>query len=352
MKKIITSITAALLLAACSNHTDTEPPYDVKQLRSDVINTLEKNTTQAFSESINDLHSTIVQLSSSVTKKNLDLVKTAWKTAAKNYSSIEVFNFGEIKSTNIQTAFYSWGANETAIEDYISSSNSITEEAINNLPTNSRGLSAIEYLVFESTEEATLQSFTNPRRVDYLVSLAKNLVSKAATYTSLWENYRNSFIENEATGVNGSINQVVNQLYALLEDVKSFKIGQPAAIEKIVTADASLLQAEKSSYSLVLIQKNIKSIEHLYFGLDNGLDDYIFSITKNNELNQEIRKEIKAIKERISDFKIVPLKEAIYNQNEQVKDLYSHIRNLLILIKVDVSNSLSVTITVTDNDGD
>ena len=340
------------VLLACNSDSDNQETFNLKQLRADLINSVEQPTTTLFFESIQNLHTIIIAFSNDISIENLHKTKEAWKIAAGTFSTIEPYNFGEIKSTNIQTAFYSWGANDTGINEYISSNKSIDEETINSLSTTYRGLSAIEFLLFELSDQETIDSFSNSRRIEYLMVLGSNLVTKAEIYKTLWKTSRKNFIENIQTGINGSINQIVNQIYALLEDVKSFKIGQPAAIEKTNTPDAEKLQAEKSKFSLTLIQKNIESIKKIYFGNANGLDDYIFSETKNTKLNDKISKTFTDIENTINNLNSKPLKENIFDKPNEVKILYDKIKYLLLLMKIDVANVLSVTITVTDNDGD
>ncbi|CAM1368365.1 imelysin family protein [Tenacibaculum xiamenense] len=348
---LIASLILTILIIACSSESDTQATFDVRQLRADLINSIEQPTTALFTQSIQDLNTAMVSFSNNITVQTLQELKENWKQAADAFSSIEPYNFGEVKSSNIQTSFYTWGADDNDINQYIASTNPINQESINSFPTTRRGLSAIEFLLFELSEQETINSFSDSRRIDYLIALGTNLVSKADAYKTLWENTRNNFIENNQSGINGSINQVVNQMYALLEDIKSLKIGQPAAIEETNSPDAELLQAEKSEYSLILIKKNIESIKALYFGNSNGLDDYIFSKTSTNELNNKVSTTFTNIENAISELN-VPLKEAISSNQTEVQRLYDKIRDLLVLMKIDIANALSVTITVTDNDGD
>ncbi|WP_299122878.1 imelysin family protein [uncultured Tenacibaculum sp.] len=352
IKNILITILGLLFIIACNSNSDSVPAYDIKQLRTDIINNVEKPTTDNFVKSIDDLNMAINNFMSTTNEANLESVKKAWKLAAQNYSLIQVLNIGDIKTSYIQTSFFSWVANENAIEDYISSTKEISEQAINSISTNSRGLSAIELLIFKNTNTETLQSFSNTRRKNYLKVLGLNLVSKATIYNTKWASFRTKFIENQTTGISGGINQVVNQMYALLEDVKSYKIGQPAGIEKTVSPDASILQATKSSYSLELIKKNIENVKNIYFGKDNGIDDYVSFIAKNEELNNKIKNQIQTLELSISSLNTTYLKDAIFNKKPEVKKLYDEVRNLLILIKTDVASTLSVTITFTDNDGD
>lgn len=354
MKKIILPLLLLLIVSCGGNENQQNNNYDVKQLRSAIINTIQQPTTSAFVNSINELNNSIVTFSNTTNQQNLTIVKNTWKKAATEFSLIEAINIGDIKDAAILTSLYSWNANETAIENYISSNKEINATALNSNPTNTRGLSAIEYLISEDDATTTLQQFNNSRRLNYLKALGENLVQKTTTYTSIWNNFETDFIENNSTGINGGINQVVNAMYALLEDVKTFKIGQPAGIEKTTDIDITLLQAEKSENSLLFIEKNIEMIERLYFGNKNGLDDYVFSITDNNELNDKLKQQFEEVYSVISKIKSTnsSLKEAVSTNKNDVQNLYSAVRKLLVLIKTDVSSTLSITITVTDNDGD
>ena len=350
--RLIYTFIFTMLIIACSRDSDNQETFDLKQLRADLINTVGNPTTKLFIENIQNLHSAIVTLSNTISVENLHLAKKAWKNTAIAFSAIEPYNFAEVKNSNIQTAFYSWDANDTGINEYINSNKTIDEESINSLSTTLRGLSAIEFLLFNGADLETIDSFSNSRRIKYLTVLGKNLVSKAEVYKTLWKITTDNFIENRQTGIHGSINQVVNQIYALLEDIKSFKIGQPAGIEKTNIPDIEKLQAEKSKLSLTLIQKNLESIRKLYFGNVNGLDDYIFSETKNNDLNEKIAKTFTEIENIITDFEGQSLEETIFQKPNEVTSLYTKIRYLLLLMKIDVANVLSITISVTDNDGD
>ncbi|CAM1364180.1 conserved protein of unknown function [Tenacibaculum soleae] len=351
IKKIAITITA-LLLITCNSNTETIPDFDIQKLRADIISDIETPYTNGFIESIDLLNTSIQNFTNTPNENNLLIAKNNWKLAAKNYSLIEVLNIGEIKTSYIQTSFYSWVANKNGIEDYISSNKEITESNINAISTNLRGLATIEYLLFKDNITETINNFLNSRRKQYLNTVSLNLTSKATLFNVKWNTFRNTFIENNATGINGSVNQIVNQMYALLEDIKSYKIGQPAGIEKTTIADANILQAQMSNNSLSLIKSNINGIKNLYFGNNNGIDDLVSAITKNQTLNTKIKNQIKTIENTILQFNTTPLKTAINTKKELVKTLYDQVKQLLILIKTDVASTLSVTVTFTDNDGD
>lgn len=359
MKKIsFIYLFTVLLLVACKGDEDiqVEPKkqaFAIEALRSEFINQIETPATIALGESISDLNTKISNFTATISEENLEALKLSWKQVATHFSTIEVLAIGDVKKSLIMPSFYTWQANEAAITDYIASTNPITKEAINIKPTTMRGLAAIEFLIFETSPSETITAFSNDeRRKNYLTVLGENLVDKFIVLDNIWSTYRNKFIENNETGINGGVNMLVNQMNALLENIRRFKIGEPAGLEVTNSPDATGLQAEKSEYSLALIEANIASIKRVYFDTEHSLDDYVNHITTSSTLNDKIEAQFTIIDEDIADLSNAALKDAITTQPKKVEKLYNDIRALLVLVKTDVASALSVTITFTDNDGD
>lgn len=308
------------------------------------ISNLVTNTTK-LNEAINNFTIT-------TNETNLSSLRDAWKEVAISFSKTQIGNLGDIQMSAVYLSIYSWDANEIKIEEFIASSTPISESEIITLPAKARGLSAIEYLIFENDIASTINSFSNQRRKDFLLSLGENVVSKINSLDNQWKSYSNSFINNTSTGINGSINFIVNQMNFVLENVRRFKVGEPAGIENSSIVDVTLLQADKSEISLEMIKENIASIKTAYYGNAEGLDDYVSSIAKNEDVNEAIANTFSAIENNIASLSNSSLKNAITTNNSQVTALHKNIKDLIILIKVDVASILSITVTFTDNDGD
>ncbi|WBX72537.1 hypothetical protein PG913_06305 [Tenacibaculum pacificus] len=103
-KTIIITITSLLFLS-CNNDSETVSSFDIQKLRSDIITNTETSITNNFIKSIDDLNNSIQIFTTNPNESNLLLAKNTWKTAAKNYSLIQVLNIGEIKTSYIQTSF-------------------------------------------------------------------------------------------------------------------------------------------------------------------------------------------------------------------------------------------------------
>ena len=356
MKTVIFGVFIACftLLLGCSKDGLTEKKtFDVFNYRQEYTDYLIHPAITKFVSEVRNLNEASIKFTENTNKENLLILKKSWKNTAISFSKTEIGNLGEIKASAIYLSIYSWGANELKIEEFITSTNIIKQGIIIGLPTNSRGLSAIEYLLFDADLETTVNSFSNLRRKGFLTALAYNLLEKSESLEEQWKNYSPSFISNTlTTGINGSINLIVNQLNVLLENVVRFKIGIPAGLENSAYINSSILQAYRSEISLELIQENIKAVKSVYYGIPEGLDDYIFSITNNETINSAVAKTFLSIETNIASLLHTTLKSAIENKNPIIIELYNQIKNLTILLKVDVASTLSLTITFTDNDGD
>lgn len=355
MKKIILYIITLIWFFSCGNDTNntvegTSKVFDKRELRRNLIEKVEQPFTINLVKNCKDLQSKINDFAINETEENLTILQNTWKKVANEYAKNEVLNIGDIKKSLIHNAFYSWEVNDDFVEKYIKSSEEISVTKINEIQANARGFAAIEYLIFDNSKDKTLLFFKEPRRVQFLKVLGENLVNKAEKLAKKWKEYRPIFINNDKKGIEGGVNIIVNQMNGLLEDVKKYKIGEPAAIEKGGDPNALLLQAEKSSHSLELIKYNIQGIKAVYFGDTMGLDDYVLFIAKNDKLNKKIQSQFKLIETNIAN--LTSLKEDIYSNRGKVEALYTSIKGLIRLIKADVVSALSLTITFTDNDGD
>lgn len=353
MKKISLIVVVLFIAFACGSEGETPTSsFDVQKLRSEFITQIETPAINAFTKSIDNVNATISDFVDNPSEVNLESLKNNWRVAAKNYSAIEILNLGEIRSSLIMSAFYTWNANEIAIEKFINSSKSISEDVINSLSTSQRGLSAIEYLLFEKSATVTITDFSNQRRKKYLKVLGENLVAKAALLQSSWTTYRDIFISNKATDINGGVAMIINQTNVLLENIRRFKIGEPAGLERTTATNVTLLQAEKSEYSLQLIAENLASIKKTFFDTKNSIDHYLFYVTKSQDISAKVDEKFTAIHEDLKALSTTTLKDAITEQPTKVKKLYNNIKDLIVIIKTDVASALSITITFTDNDGD
>ncbi|WP_296383233.1 imelysin family protein [Winogradskyella sp.] len=291
---------------------------------------------------------------------NLISIRNEWTEMVLVWKQLELYRVGPISSSYIYYRINYWPTNITFINNFIDGTDVINESYIESKGGSAKGISALEYLLFNTDAETTLNSFTTDfnfeRRLDYLVSLSQNLITKTQELEALWIAYNPEFISATEVGLDGSQNLVINEMVALLEEIKIYKLGKALGDTNGGAIDINELEAYRSQKSLEIIKANLKSLERSFNGdfaqtpFRIGFDDYLIQLgyeslaieINNNFINCYTK--IDAINN--------PLIIEVVNSTQNVTDLQTAVTELLVLIKVDMANAIGSTITFNDNDGD
>ncbi|WP_240751463.1 imelysin family protein [Flagellimonas onchidii] len=173
------------------------------------------------------------------------------------YESTYNFHIGMARARFLHQAIYNWPTVATALEDFIAN-NEVTEETLAPISPQIKALAGIEYLLFKSDVTTTNQEFVdNAKRRDYLKYSSSFLISQADRLLNIWaedgEDYANTFINSNATGIDGSFNLFFNGLYNSIDTGKVTKIGKPAGLENSPNSNPDIVQAPYSGQSLALL---------------------------------------------------------------------------------------------------
>ncbi|MCB0226428.1 MAG: imelysin family protein [Anaerolineae bacterium] len=318
------------------------------------------------------------QFQADPTEANLETVQQAWQQAAMGWNRLVFFELGSFRNANgdlvsfmeIYNKIDKWPTNVDFIESLIADQETIDEPLIDSIGSTTKGLPAIEYLIFNPAGNAQLVSTftdgpTGSKRMQYLVAATENLNNKAKELLDIWaaegDNYAGVFINAEADGGDpqASISLLVNQMAASLEDIVKRKIGHPLGKTSQAGVRPELVEAELSGISGQLLHSNFEGFATVFnggseAGQQPGFDDYLDYVGAEYEgqpLSKVINDQIKttqAALEAIDE----PLHQAMENQPDQVELVYNEARKLIVLIKADMANHLAVTMTFNDSDGD
>ncbi|QXP61736.1 imelysin family protein [Olleya sp. HaHaR_3_96] len=359
MKNIYKALLLICLFALSCNSDDDQQEdvaFNVMGLLEDVTNYQILPSVANFETESNTLNTTIVTYLNTLTEANLNLTKDQLKITAKAYANIYAFNIGTIRDQFMHLALYNWPTLPSALENVINDNDAITEELLATKSPQIKTLSALEYLLFNADSNTVNTQFVDDvKRQDYLKYTALDLKSQSERLLGLWNspgNYATTFIDNNDTGIRDSFNRLYNGLYNLIDTGKVTKIGKPAGLENSQINNPELTQAYFSSLSLTILKENINSVKNVYFNTAGiGIDDYVYHVIKNNDLNQAVENKIEDVQNAI-DAIPVPLFDAITSHPDLVAHLHTELDALGILFSVDVRSILSIIITSTDNDGD
>ncbi|RKE95424.1 imelysin family protein [Ichthyenterobacterium magnum] len=363
----IISITLTLLvttLMSCDKNGIPESQYEIEFYRQNQLTNIYNNEVSKlvseFIEFASTLNEVVVEFNQQTTLDNLLVAQQKWEDALLVWKQIELYNIGPIDTSFIYYKINFWPTNTNFINTFINGTDIINNAYIESRGGSSKGLSAIEYLLFKPNNEETLNSFTidanHQRRLEYLVALSQNLKLTAQNLETLWIDYQTEFTSAVENGLDGSQNLVINQMVALLEEIKIYKLGKPLGEDNGGVIDIDELEAYRSKTSLKIIKQNLIALKRCYTGdfaqtpFRVGFKTFMIQYGYE-DLNQNILNRFEACFSKI-DAISNPLVDQLNENPEVVSELNNEVTQLLVFIKVDMANVLGSTITFNDNDGD
>jgi predicted lipoprotein len=235
----------------------------------------------------------------------------------------------------------------------------INADFVESLGSTSKGLAAIEYLIFpsESNPLVVVDSFGDPARGAYLTALTSNLVRKTEELRGLWlpsgENYALVFRENNSEGadLHGSISLLANEMIEMQEIVLRTKLGMPMGQTTDGVPQPRDVESYLSSASRKMMIANVESLRDTF---EAGIDDYVDYLQRGGSeerLSDAIRAQFGAVLSTLNAID-QPLQTAITALPEEVNAVYEAMLDLLVLLKTDMAGVLGITVTFSDSDGD
>ncbi len=301
------------------------------------------------------------RFASSPTPEALDFLRAQWLRAALAWKRVELYEFpglllihNAIERRPARIPFIEeaiTGVDEDALEE-------MDAAVIESLGSTTKGLGAIEYLIFPTEEEApVVERFEDPARRAFLTALTANLAGKAGELYRHWapegSDYARSFRESDSEGadIQGSISLLANEIIELLEMVMRTRLGTPMGDATDGVPRPGEVESLRSGESLALMAASIESIRRTF---EAGVDDYLDFLDRSppeEGLALAIRTQLDMVQDALSRIP-PPLSSAVTESPVEVALTFEAMRELLVLVKADMAALLGITVTFSDNDGD
>lgn len=358
------TMSATVLFVSCEEETAADYTSEVQYYKNAQLTNIYENEVTVlnavFIDETKELESLINNFSQEKTEASLILAQNQWLKTLKVWKQIELYNVGEIADSFIHSEIGFWPANQEFIEKFIKEGELVNQEFVASKGVSSKGINGLEYLLFNENNVQVLSSYTTDEnwqnRTLYLNGVAERLYLKSLELQSLWASYAASFTGNLENGVDGSQNQVINQMVSIVEEILISKLGKPLGDVDSGNVAIDKLEAGRSETSLEIINQHLLSLKRCYNGdfaatpFRVGFDDFLILIG-SEDFSAKITNQIAVCQEKIDTIEH-PLKEELLSNPDAVVDLKDSFTDLLVLIKVDMANVLGSTITFNDNDGD
>ncbi|UTW60873.1 imelysin family protein [bacterium SCSIO 12741] len=372
LKMLILPVFAGMILGCNKDKSEPDPEptpasFDQGILLTDMIDGVIIPSHESFLLEARNLNVAINDFINQPDNTTLELAQKQWISAAQIWRRCEPFNFGPIRSNYLHNKINTWPTNRDFIQGFIEGSDSLNSDFINSKGSSSKGLAAMEWLLFDPDSGNTVilaqltQGTHSYRRRKYLQALGENMYEKAQQIQELWTgDYRQEFIDNQGTDLYSSLGSLTNQMISLNEKIIKSKMGKPLGKSSDNQAHPDLLESGLSGRSLAHIQYNLIILENIFLAKSDekgnltGYDDYLnFLNARHGDelLSAKILDQMEITENSLKNI-TPPLRTAIINQKAEVETAYEEFKSLLTLLKADMASSMGVTITFNDNDGD
>lgn len=363
MKKlsVVTVLIVVIMIQACKPKADNAlENYNRGQMLSSMYTNAIAPLYQDFATQATLFNNSAQAFAAAPNSTSFNALQQQWITTQHTWQKCEPINVGDVRESFINAKINSWPTNNGFIEGFIADTVTLNENFIHSKGTTSKGLPALEYLLFADDNNAQLQLLlSDPRRIQYLVAVAADLYTNADAMQALWTSYKPTFIAGTSLTIDGSTNLLVNALLEYVEFVKNDKVGTPLGKKTNSIVQPGSVESGLSNTSVQHILDNLDGVDAMLNGTStanngNGLYTYLDAVdpmADGTKLSDKIKAEMVLCRNATNGIEGT-LEEAVVNNPAQVDALYLELKKLTVLLKVEMTSILGVTVTFTDNDGD
>jgi hypothetical protein len=300
------------------------------------------------------------------TTVNLESLQASWFNAYISFQEVSLFEIGKAEEINYRIRLNAYPTSVSKIDDYIENGN------VNfALPSSfdAQGFPALDYLLYGlgETNEETLGFYTTHTKADsyktLLNGVSQTIHSLTEEVITSWTGpFRDSFVTNTASSVNGSVDKMTNDfIYYYEKSLRAGKVGIPAGIFSNDPLPQNVEALYKSDISKELLLASIETTRNFFNGehFDGttagiGFKDYLDflnSIKGGDDLSVLINQQFNLAEEKAKtlndNFTI-----QIGNDNSKMLETYNELQRNVVFIKVDMLQALSIDVDYVDADGD
>jgi predicted lipoprotein len=362
MNRLILVIGAvfALGLVSCDNDDDTDDTtqaYDRGPMLENYSQNIILPRLQDFHEKTASLHESVEALKQKTNSQNLAEARESWKQAYQSFQYCNAFNFGpgdQIDGTFLEK-LGTFPPDTAQIETYISQN----DTTFNNFNRNTRGFTALDYMLFNRDENATVQYLNGQNRMNYVLAVSHRIKTVTDKILADWQQYASSFESNLNVEAGSPTSLLYNEFVKSYEAVKNFKTGLPLGKRPgQQAAEPYQAQAYFSGYSNELMQAHLESIYQLYEGIGvdgsdrEGLADFVESTYGGQSLAADTREQWSSLTDAFENLPQKPIHELVLENQTEMDDYYTELSKQTRFFKSDMSSKLGISITYDSGDGD
>ena len=216
MKKYYILVLSLIIFTifSCSKEEVIEPqvvpgitvPEDFSAIRAEILADLGRNVIQPNNQNLKssayDLNSSAQLFTVTPNLSNLLALQEKWKIVQNQWELNCLYHLGPVKDQYLFYKIDTWPTNMTFINNTITGSDSIDNGFIESRGASSKGLPAIENIVFDldNGNQTVLDNFNTSidsyRRKQYLNALTINMYNQTIKIDSIWDESKGNYYSN------------------------------------------------------------------------------------------------------------------------------------------------------------
>lgn len=307
----------------------------------------------AFGERADVLASAAVSFCNNPDDSGLSATRDAWWEARGAFKQADFVGFGPVveEPDRLGPPIDFWPARTGAIDTLLAGEADLSANSFANLGSATRGLPAIEYVLYD---DALLEQLTSePRRCAFLVGASEDLASNAHALHHAWGAWETRLVDPQQasdtadellyTTRQSILDEWVNRVVFAADDIRHEKLG--AALGDATGTDTrpDVLESRYSGRSLMDARDTLAGAHAVLLTLLPLADD--------PELTAHVQLAYDTASARLAEVP-EPLETTIIAQPELVVRAQDALRSYQIAVQVDAAAALAVSIAFNDNDGD
>ena len=329
--KALAVLLAALFLAGCGGSSSTDSPsQSFIDQNSDLAATVIDNyvddvviaTYADLSQKATALRTAVESISDGG-QTELDAAADAWTASRIPWEQSEAWLFGPVDSAGHDPALDTWPVRQIDLDKVLASSDSLTEQYINNLDDGLKGFHTAEYLLFREGDKRSRADLTS-RQIEYLTGTVKDIESTAIALHGDWTTRGYGNVMKTAGGEGNTaypsklsaIEQIIWGMSFILDEVGPGKIGDPYDEQ-----DTELVESQFSFNSRADFAHDVVGVLNAYKGcrVTNDLTVTDRTCTSTGGLMDLLEQGDSVLAQRVED-EINAAIEAILAINQPFRD--------------------------------
>ena len=314
-------------------------------------------------QAVKSFESTFQSFAENQNEQNALELRNSWRRMAEAWQYVVFFDFGpaQMSDGSLFQNIGTFPASALKIESSINAK----DTSFRNFDRDSRGLYALEYLIFKDSASFIQSIKDQPFKLAYMKAVSRNILSRVETVLNQWQGvYGTAFINNDGAQAGSSISELYNAFVFHFEVMKNYNLGLPMGKRAgQVSSEPSKVEGYYSGFSTALLQAKYTALRHLWFGYArlslatslsaNGFKEYILSVENGPRLAQDTELQWNVIGTGISTIDAqVPLHTMIIGQSSQLEQIFLEMTKHTRFIKSEMSSLLGISITYASGDGD